>query len=283
MNTQEKRDRFTGILAGWDDLISEHYKLRHAVTTITAARKAYEAEPDLPALFRALFERMEENFKSAPKPSVGVSNWKLRQAEDCSEKNCSLEKLLEKQVATLAKAAQGDSPLSRLYNQIPAASGYASPTSNRKNSIDLVYEIACGKEYAFIELKVSNKSGTPFYAAYENLSYGFLYLLTRTDTRLLEIFAEAPAKPILNAEKVHLIILAPNSYYAENRKFATGLKRFEEFFNTELRKFAKAKVTGLEMGFEFRQFSNPVSSREDIDVFTGFEPAPYGERLQFEA
>jgi len=277
------RNRFTGILSGWDASIIEHYQLKHSVTTITAARDAYQKEPDLPALFGELFGKIEANMNSDPKASIGTSNWELRPALEIIDHNESLEKRLEKRIVHLAEEPRKGSPLSGWYNQIPAASGYASPTSNRKNSIDLVYEIECSKEYEIIELKVDNKSGTPFYAAYENLSYGFLYLLTRTHNRLRQIFAEALVKPILAAKKVQLVILAPDSYFDANRKFSFELKRFEETFDAALRDFAKSKVPGLEMGFEFRQFSNPVSSREKVESFKGFEPGPCGERVPFQA
>jgi len=63
---ETKPDRFTGILAGWDGLIREHYRLRHAITTKTAAREAYQKDPDLLPLFLALFERTEQ--KPEPNP-----------------------------------------------------------------------------------------------------------------------------------------------------------------------------------------------------------------------
>ena len=262
---QSNKDKFTGVLSGWDALISEHYQLQHSLITKSAAREAYLIQPDLPALFELLFQRIEENIN--PTPSTGVSNWELRQAWDYSEQNDSLEKLLEEHVVKLAAGSQKDNSLTGWYNQIPAASGYASPTSNRKNSIDLVYEIEREKEYAFIELKVCNQAGTPFYATYENLSYGFLYLLTRARHRLRDIFADSPDKPLLRAKKIQLIILAPDSYFNENEQPKSEMKQFEQAIDDALRVFAKSKEPELEMGFEFRQFSNPVSSREDIDSF----------------
>ncbi len=275
------KDRFTGILAGWDGLLREHYRLGHAITTKTAAREAYQSTSDLTPLFNDLFLRIEQNMNPSPSPGVGDSNWKLRRAKVRSDHNESLEKLLEKRVVSLSPHDECEGSSGGWYNQIPAGSGYANSKSNRKNSIDLVYEGKRGGEYSIIELKLHNGSGTPFYATYENLSYGFLYLLSRTDECLRSIFEEAPIKPILTAERIRFVVLAPASYYEENQPFAVSLKEFEQRVHRALGAFAKSKVPRLEMGFEFRQFNNPVSSREEIDSFKGFEPAPYGQRVPF--
>jgi hypothetical protein len=276
-----KKDQFTGILAGWDGLIREHYGLQYALTTKTGAREAYLSTSDLTPLFNDLFERIEQNMNPSPSPRVGDSNWKLRRAKDRSDHNESLEKLLEKRVVNLPPHDDGMVSLGGWFNQIPACSGYANSKSNRKNSIDLVYEGERGGEYFIIELKLDNGSGTPFYAAYENLSYGFLYLLSRTNECLRSIFKNAPEKPILTAERIRLVVLSPASYYEENQPFAGSLKEFEQRVHAALGAFAKTKDPRLEMGFEFRQFQNPVSSREEIDCFEGFEPAPYGGRVPF--
>lgn len=269
MNDQTNKYAFTGVLSGWDDLIKEHYKLEHPIKRVTAGRNAFEIQPDLPKLFELLYEKIEENLNPDLKPSIANSNWDLRKAKEISENNESLEKQLEKRVVNT-------STLSGWYNQVPAASGYASPTENRKNSIDLVYEIEHEKRYSFIELKVIQDSGSPFYACYENLSYGFLYLITRANQSVREIFSQSDTdKPLLRAKEIQLIVLAPNSYFEEKKLVKSDLKKFEEAVDSALRVFADSKVYGLKMGFEFRQFSN-LLSLEDVAKFQGFEPAPYG-------
>lgn len=281
--SRQAKNRFTGILGGWDEIIRDHYGLKHEVTTKSAAREAYHVTPDLTALFEALFAQIERNLSSSPSPRVADSNWNLRRAEKISTQNASLEKLLEKRVVSLSSDLGGRNAEGEWFNQVPAGSGFASSSSNRKNSIDLVYRCGDGKEYAFIELKVCNKSGTPFYATFENLSYGFLYLVTRTNKRLGAIFAKAVEKPILEAERIQLIILAPEGYYGENKPFHSQLKQFERSVRGALVSFVRSRLPELEMGFEFRQFVNPVSSVEEINRFEGFEPAPYGELVPFDA
>ena len=216
-----------------------------------------------------------KNLNPTLSTSVGTSNWELRQAPVVSPKNESLEKLLEKQVVTVPSP---NSP-GEWSNQVPACSGYATSAGNRKNSIDLVHECKSSGECSLIELKVSTRSGTPFYATYENLSYGFLYLLTRTNERLRSIFEGASDKTILKAKKIRLIVLAPTYYYEEDKKFGALLNRLENRVHEALGTFADAKVPGLEMGFEFRHFNNPVSSKQEINSFEGFDPAPYGQRV----
>jgi len=266
-----KKDQFTGILEGWDDAIKRHYGLQNALTTKTAERAAYEAtEVDLKALFAELFEIIEGKLRGDVE-KVGEPNWGLREAKKISEHNTSIEKWLEKRVAQL-------DPWS---NQVPAASGYKDAYSNRKNSIDLVYEIESAKRYAFVELKVHRGSGSPFYAAYEILSYGFLYLLTRSNKALRERYSVNPEKRLLEAESIQLIVLAPSDGYYDATEIVV-LRDFERSIDDALREFAREQVPGLKMSFEFRRFSNLPNLEENLEElrsFEGFAPGPFGERL----
>jgi len=268
------KDQFTGILEGWDDAIKSHYGLQNALTTTTAARAAYGANKvDLKKLFGELFGIIESKLRDDVE-NVGEPNWGLREAEKISEHNTSIEKCLEKRVAQLGPRSNQAPELGPWSNQVPAASGYKDANSNRKNSIDLVYEIESAKRYAFVELKVHRGSGSPFYAAYEILSYGFLYLLTRSNKALLERLS---GKPLLKSESIQLIVLAPSDNYYDATEIGV-LKVFEGSIDAALREFAGGKVPGLEMGFEFRRFSN-MPNLEEIRSFDGFAPGPFGERL----
>lgn len=280
------RNKFTGILAGWDDLIQKGYGLEVSIDSKTAERNAYGANPDLCSLFAKLLGQIEKNFDTE-KSSVNLakSNWELRRALEIRKSNPSREKQLEKRVAKLSASYEAGvrdcGPLKGWFNQVPAASGYFESRQNRKNSIDLVHETKPEKEYAFIELKLDPNSGWPFYATFEILSCGFLYLFTRSNASLRERFKSPKEKQdgVLKAEKIRLIVLAPESYYSKSEQSVRVLDEFQGSIDSALREFVEKTVSNLEMGFEFRQFTNPVTTPEEIDGFQGFEPALLGARL----
>lgn len=279
------RNKFTGILGGWDEIIrcgECGYSLDVPIDSKSAERAVYRDAPDLGSLFAKLLKQIEENFAAGnPSENLAVSNWRLSPAPDFDEANSSLEKRLEKRVVELTKPT---GQLAGWFNQIPAASGYFDPRKNRKNSIDLVHETRTGKEYEFIELKLDPTSGWPFYATFEILSYGFLYLFTRIHPEIRKRFENATEKRrVLKAEKIRLIVLAPESYYRKSEQSVRALEEFQGSIDSALREFVRKTVPNLEMGFEFRKFNNPVATREEIDLFQGFEPAPCGKLLAVQA
>lgn len=282
--SKEPKDAFTGILRGWDTIIQNSYGLKDHISSLTAAREALKKVPDLGELFGALFYEIERNFsEGTPSPGLANSNWELRRAGEFSENTTSLEKRLEKRAVNPSPSALNggdfDHELNRWFNQMPAGSGYVGSDSNKGSRIDLVYQSDhAGENYVFVELKLFNDSGTPIYAAFEILSYGFLYLFTRKN--LLREFEPVPDRQrVLNAKVVQLIVLAPESYYTEFNRPVSELNRFAGTIDEALRPFAKEIVPELRMSFEFWRYTAPISETDAIDSFTGFKPAPYGEAL----
>jgi hypothetical protein len=291
--SKEPEGAFSGILEGWDPLIREHYQLRHSIKRKTAAKDALTASPNLSRLFEGLYECIEGNFsRGKPSKNLNSKNWvlheerKLNFTKSRSGSHKRLEKRLEKRIASLAVSQHEcdriDGSMAGWYNQVPAASGYFGPAKNKLNSIDLVHERdrETGREYAFVELKLRYRSGSPFYAAYEILSYGFLYLFTRSDVRLRAKFAPiVVSQRLLAAEVVRLIVLAPETYYLDSGQTDAELIEFEKSINSSLTAFARERQSGLTMTFEFRRFFNPVASEDEIDRFREFDPAPDGASL----
>jgi len=241
----------------------------------TSSRKVICENPkagDEIELFKKLFKRIESNFASGERPlspNIARSNWRWEEQPNINKDNRSKEKQLEKRIATLPGWT----------NQMPAASDYAGPNKNRKNSIDLVRQVERESEYDFIELKLTPGSGYPIYAAFEILSYGFLYLLTRTDKTLQERFQEKPDKPVLKATKINLVVLAPkDAYYQSDPKTSiSDLQSFERSIKDALGKFATEKIPTLTMTFAYRFFTDEVIDK--IDTFTVFQPHPIGGTL----
>ena len=132
--------------------------------------------------------------------------------------NQSPEKTLEKAIVTLE-------PPGIWANQVPTASGLYEGHRDRHRNIDLVQRSAPG-EYAFIELKVG--SDTPSYAAMEVLQYAALYTFARRHYTDDECVQHA----LLQAETIHLRVLAPRSFYGKEpidgleRSITEGLAAF---------------------------------------------------------
>jgi hypothetical protein len=188
---------------------------------------------DGPKLTKALLERMTDNWKACPTRAPSDQNWRFNKQPKISERNTSKEKILEKRVAKVT----GDD----WANQIPTASGLLDPYSRHCN-VDLA-ERQC-TEYSLLELKW--ESNNPLYAAIEILRYGLVYLFSRLNRDKLGY----NGKKLLAASAIHLRVLAPREYYAENGQ------------NVQLRWLERALSEGvaaaangqLKMDFRFEAF-----------------------------
>jgi len=90
-------------------------------------------------------------------------------------------------------------------NAVPTASGLTSPDGDRSRNIDLVHRISADK-YEFVELKIS--SNNPLMAAMELLQYFLIFVFAQ---RTFHSLAHQPT--LLNAQQVHLRVLAPQPFY----------------------------------------------------------------------
>jgi hypothetical protein len=128
-------------------------------------------------------------------------NWRLEKQLYISDRNQSPEKQLEKLIVNELGADW--------VNQVPTASGLINSTANKHCNIDLVH-ILSAAEYELIELKFG--SDYPLSAAFELLKYGIIYLFSRKVAQQLGYSREE--KPLLFADRIHLIVLAPYQYYS---------------------------------------------------------------------
>jgi hypothetical protein len=133
-------------------------------------------------------------------------NWRWREpVTTFAVANTSDEVGLERAIATAAQETAAP-----WANQVPVASGL--PGHNRRRAIDLVRRDADGA-FTFVELKIG--SDGPLYAAYELLAYASAWLLTRRE-RL------APDRPMLRANAIALVVLAPQRWYRATDMAAWG-------------------------------------------------------------
>ncbi len=125
---------------------------------------------------------------------------------------------------------------------MPVASGLAGPSVGKRAVVDLVKR--SGDAYLFIELKVG--SDTPLFAAIEILLYGVLFQWSKDNQHLLGYDAED--QPVLSAQEVSLIVLAPAAFY-RNRSLTCltdalneGLKLQKDW---NLKRFGFETFTGV--------------------------------------
>jgi hypothetical protein len=117
------------------------------------------------------------------------------------------------------------------------------PGADRRRSIDLVHK--CGdKTYEFIELKLA--SDTPLYAAMEILKYGVLYIFCRQDERVSRYIHIHEKENLLQAESIHLRVLAPARYYEKY-----DLAWLETSINSGLDNFLTQRRFAFKMDFKF--------------------------------
>jgi hypothetical protein len=150
--------------------------------------------------------------------------------------NISPETTLEKMLARTSDDS--------LVNQVPISSGLTGSRGNKRN-IDMV--LRCGdKEYEFIELKVITKTNTPIYASMEILLYGLIYLFSVNNREQLQYQDD---NELFNATTIHLIALAPDSYFTNN------IQWLENKLNEGLAAFMSSNgLIRIHMDFCFQSF-----------------------------
>src|SRR6185437_12018978 len=158
--------------------------------------------PSRRGLFSQIFEQIRSNWISnrAEDRWPSQSNWVLRIAPEFTQHPTKyLEKQLQKNIAILLQDEGWG-------NDVPTASGLVNDRGRQMN-IDLAHRISDGFE--FIELKL--ESNTPYEAALQILRYGAVYLLYRLEPELATRFK---GNQMMNAKRIVLEVLAPDSYYA---------------------------------------------------------------------
>lgn len=202
-------------------------------------------------LVKKIYDQIALNWGQASR-TPSVQNWRWEKQPKIEARNRSPEVRLEKAIVKISSDTWPE--VTRWVNQVPTSSGLLNSTSDRKRAIDLVYkdEGADPNSYHFIELKV--RSNNPVFAAMESLVYGILYLVAR-DRRDMKPYTQA-SNPLLWAEGIRLIVLAPKPYY--DGYF--GLARLEETVDEGLVRFLAGR--GFPMGFEFQMFPSDFDPRK---------------------
>ena len=152
----------------------------------------------------AAYSQIASNWQLCREAGIGspsVANWRWRDPQFAiSALNTSPEVRLERALIAACERLGG----SDWSNQVPVASGIAGAKSERRRAIDLVHQRSPG-HFELVELKVA--SDTPLYAAFEIIGYTCIWLLSRMDS-------PAPNNPLLMANAIDAVVLAPTAFYA---------------------------------------------------------------------
>lgn len=260
------------ILEGVNTVIDSHFftsdkftKFRHEqARSCNALSKAPPNSFDGSALIAAIYDRIEENLLQRPDRRPSSDNWKLRST--CSQDKVKTDSANKSDEVTLERAIVQRWPENWTY-QMPVASGLFGSRTDKRRAVDLVYGNGNGC-FDMVELKIEDKSGTPLYAAMEILGYGLVYLASRKDSaRTLRYGNEA--LPILTANTISLIVLAPSKYYEKCK-----LEWLERGLNDNLNNFVKTiGVSDLRMEFRFEKFPKDFAWNHKM------QPATLTEKL----
>lgn len=154
-------------------------------------------------LVQALYDKIVENSPNIPR-SASNELWRSTCEVKISDHNRSLEKMLEKSVALLAR--QGHMP--GWFNQCPVATGIVDPYADGGRRIDLV-NLSEGTLH-LIELKWH--SDTPVFALFEVLEYGLAYLLARNRRRQFNLDQQVLMQD--RVDIVQLEVVGPPTFFA---------------------------------------------------------------------
>jgi hypothetical protein len=259
------------ILAGLDDLIDEWLGVAGNTRFGTAGLPAYYSrtaaidlsvnrgplshvgpKPDATARVRAMFERIDANWKAMGSRPPSKMVWELRQALHLADESTSPEKILEKLVVRLLH--DPDAP--RWFNQIPTCSGMAERRESHR-SVDLGHDCGNG-EFELIELKYGTAeqnfgSDHPLYAAFEVVKYGLLY----AHSRAFELHGIDPGNnALLKATGVHLLVLAPSGYYQYKERSGKFTPYDFHWLERSLNEGLRSLRLPASLDFRFQRFTS---------------------------
>ena len=238
------------VFAGVDDLIDRALGVtavgkspHHVHKTAALMLRSRPSSFDTPKLFQQILSRIHLNLAD-PKArwrTMGASenNWRWEKMLDISPRR----KVDEKTVEKLISATCGE----MWVDQVPTASGLLDKDSDKLCDIDLVLKTAA-RCYEFVELKLDNS--TPLFAAFEIVKYALLFLISRE--RREEFRYSEERNPLLWANSLRLIVLAPPAYYSP-----LWVKWLEEEID---KTFVLLSTPETAFRFAFEQIPSPLDS-----------------------
>jgi hypothetical protein len=190
-----------------------------------------------------LLERIDANWKQGGCRAPSAETWEPGKEERLSPESKIQEVILERLIVRLLDE--------KWTNQLPTCSGLIPGASEGRRSIDLVHDCG-GGAYEFIELKFKDGtdgdhgSNNPLDTAWEILGYGLLYAHARRNGLRSE-------SPLMKASAIHLVVLAPASWYLAAPGKPYDFKWLEDRINSWLADETFSKL--VKMDFQYQQFT----------------------------
>ena len=230
------------LLEGVNAAICQHLGIRHlghkSALLEIGQRNAFPA-----GTVDATYSRIASNWQHCHEAGIGspsAANWRWRVPQlAISAHNTSPEVRLERALMVACERL-GRSDWS---NQVPVASGVAGANAERRRAIDLVHQRGPG-HFELVELKVA--SDTPLYASFEIIGYTCIWLLSRLDL-------SAPDNPLLTAQAIDAVVLAPTAFYAPYR-----LDAFRLQLHDDLQRLGHEH--GVALSFRFEAFPDHLAN-----------------------
>ena len=175
---------------------------------------------------KVLYDRIGARYRGRP-VSPSEKLWQLRRAARIASHNPSVETILEKSVAMLAKNRH----MPGYFNRCPVAAGIFGVHALKNSAVALVHWSASDRRARLMELKW--RSDEPSTALQQILRYGMFYLFCRVHRNELPV----RTRQLVDARHVALEVVAPRSYYRgfDGRRFVAETSK-------ELDRFAKSKI-----------------------------------------
>jgi hypothetical protein len=232
-------------------------KTRNNVHILTGIKELAEkwlrdrtTKKDFPV--ETMFNCIETNFSPTRPENLSRENWRLTKQLLLAENNTSPEKVLEKRISSFTD--------DKWANQVPTASGFYR-SEGRKRSIDLVFE-KNDSTFIFYELKVSPTSGEACDAAIELLSYGLLYIFSRTQLNAYQ------GLRLMKARTIHLRVIGTYDYYQKQKGKPKGPSlQLQDAISQSVNRFVSVCLPELKMDFGFdvlaKDFSWSLKDKEN--------------------
>jgi len=223
-------------------------------------------------LVRRLLDRIARNRSALTeegRAARGSQTWRWKKNTNLSRGNKSIEVRIERAVARLLD--------DDWVTQVPAASGLTDG-DERRRSIDIVHRRSA-VEFDFIELKAlrpgerSSGHHTPLAAAMELLKYGVIFRYCKDNRKILYPDTTV-ARPVLEAETVHLEVLAtPNCYRRTERTEPLRIAWLNQLVVSGLMELNRQPDAAVSFDFAFTQFPESFAWTDvDHDQLLTCEP-----------
>jgi hypothetical protein len=221
----------------------------------TACVRLCDEQPrkDGAELVRRLLNRIAQNrsaLTQTDRAARGSQTWRWKKNTSLSRENKSIEVRIERAVARLLD--------DDWVNQVPTASGLTDGDEQRR-SIDIIHRHSA-VELDFIELKAlrpgerSSGHQSPLSAAMELLKYALIFLYCK-ETRTVLYPDTTVARPVLEAEKIHLEVLAtPNCYRRSERTEPFRIAWLDQLLVSGLMELSRRPNVAVSFDFAFRAF-----------------------------